>query len=202
VVISKPVRVLVAIAAFIAGAFVTRQAIDWLRREPAVSGKVVQQPWVTQSFDSSDYVFEVPWPLQPTSLDFPPAAARAMASSTVLTHGADGMNIMAMHIALLPGTSGNLEGAADGSINNMRTVPGTVSVDGNKHATTVLGQPAFDVQARIQRERGGPLQLYAVVFGQGSDLYQVQFIAAADQSAAQASWKRLRDSFRMRGAKS
>ena len=188
-------------AAFIAGAWITRQGIDWLRREPAVSSKVVQQPWVTQSFDSSGCVFDVPWPLQPTSLDFPPAAARAMVSSTVLTHEADGMNIMAMHISLLPGTSGNLEGAADGAINNMRTVPGTVSVNGSKHPATLLGQPAFDIEARIERQRGGPLQLYAVVFGQGTELYQVQFIAAADQPAAQATWKRLRDSLRARGAK-
>ncbi len=198
---SKPLRFLVAVAAFVAGAWVTRQGIDWLRREPSVSSKVVQQPWVTQSFDAGDYVFEVPWSLQPTSLNFPPAAAKAMASWTVLTHEADGMNIMAMHITLVPGKSGNLEGAADGSVNNMRTVPGTVSVNGSKHPTTVLGQPGYDVEARIERDRGGPLQLYSVVFGQGSDLYQVQFIAVADQPAAQATWKKLRDSFRVRGAK-
>ena len=198
---SKPLRFLVAVAAFVAGAWVTRQGIDWLRREPSVSSKVMQQPWVTQSFDAGDYVFEVPWPLQPTPLNFPPAAAKAMASSTVLTHEADGMNIMAMHLTLVPGISGNLEGAADGSVNNMRTVPGTVSVNGSKHPTTVLGQPGYDVEARIERERGGPLQLYSVVFGQGSDLYQVQFIAVADQPAAQATWKKLRDSFRLRGAK-
>ena len=82
-----------------------------------------------------------------------------MASWTVLTHEADGMNIMAMHITLVPGKSGNLEGAADGSVNNMRTVPGTVSVNGSKHPTTVLGQPGYDVEARIDRDRGGPGRL-------------------------------------------
>jgi len=188
-------------AAFIAGTWVTRQAMDWMRREPAVSTKVVQQPWVTQTFDSSDYVFDVPWPLQPTSLDFPPQIARVIASSTLLSHQADGMNIMTMHVVFLPTASGSLEAAADGSINNMRTVPGTVSVNGGKHPTTILGQPAYDIEARIERERGGPLQLYGVVFGQRPDLYQVQFIAAADQPNAPASWKRLRDSFRIRGAK-
>ena len=199
--ISKPVRFVIAIAAFIAGAYVTREAIDWFRRQPAVSNKVVQQPWVTQAFDSTDYVFDVPWPLQPTSLDFPPAAARAMALSTVLNHEADGLHVMAMHISFLPRVAGNLEGAADGSVNNMRTIPGTISVHGSKHPTTILGQPAFDIEARIERERGGPLQLYGVVFGGGADLYQVQFIAEADQANARASWKRLRGSFRPRGVK-
>jgi hypothetical protein len=176
-------------------------AIDRFRREPVVSSTVAQQPWVTQSFGRSNYLFDVPWPLQPTTLDFPPAAARAMASSTVLSHEADGLHVMAMHISFQPGVASNLEGAADGSVTNMRTVPGTVSVQGNKHPTTILGQPAFDIEARIERERGGPLQLYSVVFGSGTDLYQVQFIAAADQVKAQTSWKRLRGSFRPRGMK-
>lgn len=195
---SKPFRIVVALAAFVVGGYVARLGIDRLRREPSVSKRTVEIAWVAQPLGASGYVFDVPWPLEATSLSFPPEVTSNLESSTVLSHEADGLHVMAMHLRLLPGRQGSLEGAAEGSIANMRSVPGTASVNGGKHPTTVLGLPGFEVEARIERKRGGPLQLRGLVFGQGAELTQLQLIANADQPSAQVAWNRLRDSLRRR----
>jgi len=196
--LTKPTKGVIVAAAALAGAYLTRHAIDWLRREPPVSPQLAERPWVAQTLGTEGILFDSPWPLKPLSLTFPPETARAISSSTALSQEGDGMHLMVMHASFRPGTAGSLEGAAENSIANMRSVPGTSSVNGGKRPTTVLGLPGFDVEARIERERGGPLQLYGVVFGEGLELYQVQFIANADQPAAKAAWKRLRASIHRR----
>jgi hypothetical protein len=194
---NKPLKVLVGAAAFLAAFYVVRQAFDWVRREPAVPKEIAGKAWVENRLEGSPIVFEAPWRLQPEPINFPDEVARLLTSSQFLMHEENGLTVSAMRMSFLPGTPMSLEGAAEGTISG-RGTPDTVSVKGSKRASILLGLPAFEVEARMERKRGGPLQMYGVVFYRGLDLYQFQLGGPADQPAALDSWKRLRESIRIR----
>jgi hypothetical protein len=163
----------------------------------SITRVTAQKPWVTQNLCQSQLVFDAPWALEAAEpIKVPPQAVRVIASSQNLRHEADGMQVGCTHIALVPGVQGNLDGAADGSIAKLRTVPGTTAVKSTKQETMVLDMDAREVDARIEQQHGAPLQLYSVVFGKDADLFEMQLIADADQPMAAAAWKRLRASIR------
>ena len=109
-----------------------------------------------------------------------------------------------MHMAFVPGTPTSLEGAANGAINNLKTVPGTTNVAAGKHELMLFnGQtPGFEIDARIERQRGEPLQMRGVVFGNGPELYQILMICRADQARGAAVWERIRSSIHVQGTRS
>lgn len=188
---SKSVKVIAAIVAFLVGGFLARQAIDWIRREPAVSKNVVEKAWVQQTWGASQYSFEAPWRLEAMDLKFPPELTRLIKSSSALGHEADGLLVQAQHILYDPTVQLSLEGAADGALANLKSVPGTKATANEKKQTTVLSLPAYEFSARIERERGFPLQLHGLVFAEGQELYQLQVICRADQEEGSAAWRKI-----------
>ena len=196
----KPFAILAGIAAFLVASFGTRQLIDHFRRDPAIASNILERSWVEQGLADTSVAFQVPWQLQPQELKMPAEVQRLMSSSATLSHEADGLNVMAMHIAFVPGTPTSLDGAAKGAIDNMRTVPGTVSVDGHRKDVTLFGSMrAIEIDAHVARQRGVPLQVRGIVFGSGPELYQVLMICRADQSVGSAVWDRIRSSIHVKG---
>jgi hypothetical protein len=200
----KAIALLVGIAAFCAAffiaAYVTREGMDWLRREPGVSSDIVNRKWIEQPVGPSGVIFDAPWHLQSKETELPPELARVVQSSQTLTHEADGLNIMTMYLEYVPTISTNLEGAAEGAIANLKTVRGTLSVDASKHETSVLEQRAFQIEAKIERTRGVPLRMRGIVFGTGSELYQIILISRDDQPLSSEAWEKLVKSIRRRAA--
>ena len=196
----KALGLVVGIAAFIAGSYAARTAIDFIRREPGVSSKLVQASWVQQAIGGTS--FDVPWPLETQDLKLPDQVARLVQSGITLSHEADGLNVMAMHMAFVSGTPTSLDGAAEGAVNNLRTVPGTLSIAPEKHEMTLFNGStrAIEIGARIERERGVPLQMRGVVFGNGPELYQILMICRADQTNGPGIWVRIRSSIQRRSS--
>jgi hypothetical protein len=191
----KPLAIVAGVIAAILGAYVTRQAIDLFNREPSIPQDLANRAWVEQSLGSG-FTFDVPWPLQPQTLPLPPELTRLIAESRTASHEGDGINVMAMHMSFVPGTPTSLEGAADGAIQNLKTNPGTASVEGSKNEISIAGERAFEIEATIKRTRGVPLRMRGVVFGDSPQLYQIIFVCRADQTAASAVWEKLRGSVR------
>lgn len=193
---SKALKTVVGVVVGLVSAYLTYQFIDRLNRESGVSTGIVESSWVRQDLGSSGICFDVPWPLENKNLPLPQEIAAMVESSVFLGREADGIQVMALHLAYRPGTELSLEGAADGSLANLRNTPGTASVEGGKTPSKVLDLEAFDVNAKIGRNRGEPLQLYSVVFRQGRELFQLQFLCLAGQEAGKAGWDKLRASIR------
>lgn len=189
----KPVvRILVGVIAFFAGAYALRHVTDWFRREPQLAAELQRRSWVEQPLGTSGIALTVPWRLEPQLLQLPPEIGRVVASSTSLSHEAEGLNVTALHISFLHGTPTNLEGAADGAIAKLRTVPGTELANVSKSETSVLEGPGIEIEARIERERGVPLRMRGIIFGNGPEFYQVLVVYRDDQTSGDGLWKRLR----------
>jgi len=200
----KPLALVAGIVAFFAASYFTRQAIDFVRRDQQISKQILEKSWVEQGLGATSLAFNVPWNLQPQDLSLPPQLAKLIQSSVTMSHEADGLHVSAMHMAFVPGTPTSLEGAANGAINNLKTVPGTTNVAGGKHELMLFnGQtPGFEIDARIERQRGVPLQMRGVVFGNGPELYQILMICRADQASGAAIWERIRSSIHVQGTRS
>lgn len=197
----SPFAVLAGVVSFLVVGYATRLTIDWIRREPAVSTDIAKRPWVEQALAPGSVSIDVPWPLERQESPLPPQVAKLVTRSVTLMHEADGLHVMAAVTSFAPGTPANLDGAADGALANMKTVQGTRSVNGNKRESSVLGLRAIELEARIERERGVPLQLRGVIFVRGDDLLQVLLISRSDQPLGAAAWERLRASIRTPGTR-
>ena len=184
------------VASYIVGAYLARKGMDWIRRAPSISADAIGRSWSHQILGDTGIEFDSPWPLETATLELPPEAAKTIAGATTLRHEGDGMSLFVRHSRLQPTVVANLDQVADGTVDGLRGVRGTVAVNITKEAATVIGQPAVKLEGRIERERGGALEIRGLVFGQDRDLYLIEFICNADQSSAIAVWKKLSSSIR------
>ena len=202
--LGTPRGVVLAVAgaiSFILAAYAAKEGIEWMRREPPVSVDIAKRPWVEQVVVAGAVSIDVPWPLKPKELSLPPEVASAATRMVNLAHEADGLNIFASVLTVRPGTPVSLDGAARGAIANVKTMKGIGAVTDNKRETTVLGVPAVEIDATVERKANVPLQTYGIVFLLENEFIQVIYTALSNQPSGDAVWKRIRESIRVPKAK-
>jgi len=195
---SKPLKALMIIVGVLVGLLGVRYVVNRFRQEPEVSAEVLTKPWSVQSIGGGELRFEAPWLLNPSPVDLPPEIGKNVESTAALSLEKDGLNVMAIRIKIRQGLALNLAGAADGTTANLRTVPGTISVDSSKQATTLSGTPAYDVKATIRQQRKEPMALRGLVVIHGQSIYQVLILYRLDQARGEEVWKKMRSSLELR----
>ncbi|HEY2739270.1 MAG TPA: hypothetical protein VGK45_12765 [Thermoanaerobaculia bacterium] len=195
---SKPLKALVIIVGVLVGLLGVRYVVSRFRQDPEVPAEVLSKPWSVQSISGGELRFEAPWLLNPSPVDLPPEIGKNVESSAALSLEKDGLNVMAIRIKMRQGLALSLSGAADGTTANLRTAPGTLSVDSSKQATTVSNLPAYNVSATIHQQSGKSMALRGVVMIRGQSIYQVLVIYRLDQTRGEEVWKRMRDSVGLR----
>lgn len=195
---SKPLAVVVGLVAAFAGAFVARKAFQHFRREPTVARDILTRPWVKQQIGQSGVGLETPWRLEGLSMPLPKELSGLVSEWTWIGHEADGLNIMAARVRYAPQVVTSLEGAAQGALKNLRAMPGILKVTPQEYDTTLLGQPAIELDARLERKTGEPLRVHAIFGMRGPDLFQVLLISRADQPLGEKVWDKTRATIRLR----
>jgi len=198
---NKPVAVLVGVLAALAGAWIARNAFDWIRGVKPVSPQVLTQPWSRQSLGAgADFVFDSPWTLEPTKLDLPADVLKQFTRFNAFGHEAQGLSVLASDLAVVSGITPSVEGAAEGAINSVRNQSTTKSIEAKKQPTAVGGYPAFEIEATVQQKRGDPLHLHGLVVVRGSEMFQLVLIHREDQPLGLQAWNKARASVRLGGA--
>src|SRR5512132_4113177 len=116
----KAILLLLGLACLAAGAWASRRMMALLRREPGVSNDLLSRQWVEVPIGSSGVVLDAPWRLQSVSVPLPRAMAGNVRDWTWVGRHTDGLNVMASRVTFVSGIEMNLEGAADGMVNNVR----------------------------------------------------------------------------------
>jgi hypothetical protein len=160
-----------------------------------VTANIMTRLWIEQALVNSISI-DVPWPLRREELPIPPELAKQLTRSVTLSRDADGLEMSVSVMTFVSGSPNNLEGAADGMMDNLKEIPGTRTVNRRKRETTVLGARAIDVSARIEQKQGVPLQLRGLVFFYRGDFVQMLLISRFDDDLGATVWERIRDSIR------
>lgn len=181
--------------AFIVTGAVMRHVLSPARHEPEIASEIVDATWVEERL-GPEVVFEAPWPLESTSPDLPLELRALVKSSTWRSHEAHGLVIQAIAFTYRDGVPGDLDGAAQGAIANLRTVPGTLAVEPTTTETTVDGVRAIELAAIIRRDRGEPLRLRGLTLLIDHTLISFMLSAPADQVVAGRVWDRMRQTIR------
>lgn len=191
----RSISIIAGVIAFVAAFYIGRD-IARNRPEPPIDAQVVTRPWIEESLGPTGITLSVPWQLQEEHIKYPPEIDRLIESDQTLSHESDGMHIMAIEITFTRSAPLNLAGAADGAINNLKTVSGTESVEGRKIETSLNSPhaPAYEIDARITRTSGQPLRTRGILFLRGYELYQVLLICRDDQPLGNIAWEKLRNS--------
>src|SRR5712691_12615617 len=84
----KPLALVAGIVAFFAASYFTRQAIDFVHRDPQISKQILEKSWVEQGLGGTSLAFNVPWNLQPQDLSLPSQLAKLIQSSVTMSHEA------------------------------------------------------------------------------------------------------------------
>jgi hypothetical protein len=198
---NKPVAVLAGVLAALVGAWVAHNAFNWIRGAKSVSPEVLTQAWSHQSLGAgADFVFDAPWTLEPTKLDLPPETLKQFTRFNAFSHEAQGLNVMASDLAVVPSISPSLEGAAEGAINSVKTQPTTASVEAKKQPTAVGGYPAMEIEATVRQKSGDPLHLHGLIVVRGSEMFQFLLIHREGQPLGVQAWNKARSSVRLAGA--
>ena len=189
---------LAAIVGFVLASAGMHQLLQWWHREPAVPTNLAQRAWVETPL--ATVVFDTPWALHADKLDLPAEIKDLVKSSAYIANEVDGLTIGAMEFSFAQDIDvpSRLDGAADGALANLRTPPGTLSVDPHKSDTTVLGNRAIELDARIRRDGGEPLRAHGVVLSDNNSLFILIAVARADQAGADTAWNRILKSIRAR----
>lgn len=187
---------MVALVAFFVAAWVVRQTLGG--REPGVSNDLLTRPWVEQRIGQSDVELDTPWPLRGVSVPLPKDLSGKVSQWTWIGHEAGGLNVMVARVVYATGVAPSLDGAADSMIKTVEAKPEAKTVFPRRSETTVLGQPAIEVEMRIEPKSGSTLLMHGIVVLRGQELIQLMAIAKADQPLADQAWARMRDSTRAR----
>lgn len=111
------------------------------------------------------------------NMKLPPEAAKLMQSfdSYQVNHSGAmiGISRMVYHIPEV-----NLDGSADGSIAQVRSLPSTTNFSSNKSVVTVSGLQGRQISLSARR-RGHPIAMHGLVFSRGSEAWQIQVIGTS-----------------------
>ena len=115
------------------------------------------------------------------NMSLPPEAARLMRSfeSYKVKHSGAmiGISHMVYHIPQV-----NLDGSADGSISQVRSLPSTTNFTSNKSVVTVSGLEGR--QLSLSATRGGhQIAMHGLVFARGSEAWQIQVMGTSTHGA-------------------
>jgi DNA-directed RNA polymerase subunit RPC12/RpoP len=110
-------------------------------------------------------------------MKLPPEAAKLMQSleSYKVKHSGAmiGISHMIYHIPEV-----NLDGSADGSISQVRSLPSTTNFSSNKSVVTVSGLQGRQISLSA-RQGGHPIAMHGLVFSRGSEAWQIQVIGTS-----------------------
>jgi hypothetical protein len=111
------------------------------------------------------------------NMQLPPEAAKLMQSfdSYQVKHSGAmiGISHMVYHIPEV-----NLDGSADGSISQVRSLPSTTNFSSNKSVVTVSGLQGRQISMSA-RLGGHPIAMHGLVFARGSEAWQIQVIGTS-----------------------
>jgi hypothetical protein len=187
-----PIVVIAALAGFVAAS----AFFEWGRREPSVPSEVADTKWHEEHIGMR-VAFDAPSELHSAASALAPELADVV-STQFLTNDRDGLVVGAFASSIRVGQMWGLDDAAEGALANLRSPPGTLSVEPTRHDGTVFGVRAIELDALIRRDHADSLRFRGVAFVLGQELYVISMIARADQVAATAAWRRLRNSIRAR----
>jgi hypothetical protein len=172
--------------------------MSWLRREPGVAKDLLTRQWVSGQIGQSSVMLDTPWRLEGVSVPFPKEFAGKVQQWTWIGREKDGLNVIAGRVVFSKTERPNLQGAADGMVQNVTAQPGTASVSTKRWEGTLLGSPAIEVQMRIERKQGAPLEMHGVVIlVRKLEMIQLYSIARTGQPLGTQAWLRMRDSLRI-----
>jgi hypothetical protein len=184
----------IALLSFVVARTITRKAAIALS-EPRIPDALVTRPWVEQPIGLSGVAIDVPWHLEGKSVPLPREIK--VTKWAWIGHEAEGLNVMASRVVYAYGTRTSLDGAADGVVEYVRRVPGTRAVTDRRTDTRLFGQRAIELEVRIEREKGDPVVMHAIVVLRGLELIEVMSIAWQELPNGRKAWERIRDSARV-----
>jgi hypothetical protein len=177
-----------------AGAYIVVTAFQSPREEPDVAPAVLTQAWVTNQLGAGALVFETPWKLEANSLDLPSQVLAETTRVEALKHKAQGLQIGGNYMAIKGGRSANLEAAAKGSMDNVRAMPGTLSVESKRQAVKVGGQPALELNGVVNRRGAEALTIRSLFIVRGHELFHIMMVYSRDLPRGDQIWARCRKS--------
>jgi hypothetical protein len=185
----------IALVCYFVARGITRTASTAMR-EPGIPDSLVTRPWVEQPIGLSGVSIDVPWHLEGKSVPLPKEIR--VTKWAWIGHEAEGLNVMASRVVYAFGATTSLDGAADGVAEYVRRVPGTKGVTDRRKDTILFGHRAIELELSIDREKGDPVVMHAIVVLRGLELIQVMSIAWKDVPNGVKAWERIRDSARVR----
>lgn len=190
----SPVAAVFGILAALAGAFATRQALDWWHsRLPAE----LPPQLAVQTISSLSMEILSPGPFSQTQLPFPPEVAAAISRADTFQSQVGELDLTVNAIMYSRDPQGSNEDAAAGMLTSMRGVPGTASVNSSQAPCVVDGTSALCVQAVIQRTSQFPLHLNAVLILRGRQALQIMFIHPEGHASGETAWVQILKSIRL-----
>lgn len=191
-------KILRHVAAFlcaaIVGHFAVRLVFGGSQHLPT---DILSRPWTSTKLGIHGFQLDAPWKLESVSMPFPAWLAGKLRDPDVhYGHIEDAGGVMASRYPFSRGVPVDLDGAANGMVEQMGKTPGTRRIESRQRETTLFGERAIEVTSRIEREKGAPLRAVGIVAFVGGDLVQVSVMTFEDEPRAEAVWRRVRDSIR------
>lgn len=118
-----------------------------------------------------------------TNMTLPPKVQNLMKSLQVFEVKNEGATISVTH-AIYKISEANLDGSADGTTAQVKSLPNATSFSSSKKSVSVAGLPGIQVSMNF-RSSGHRIAQYSLVFARGNEMWQVQVVGdgSGDQSA-------------------
>ncbi len=136
---------------------------------------IFEQKWVSQKYGDPAIQLESPDALQPTSLELPEEVKNYIVKMNMFQYQHDALLIMANTINYKPEITASLQGAANGSVNEMKNRPGVTKFTYVEKTETISGKEGI-IQSGTFNAGDDKLDFHNIITVEGANMWQV-FVA-------------------------
>lgn len=136
---------------------------------------IYEKKWITQKYGDPEMEIASPEVLQPMTIELPEEAKQYVVRMSTNQYQHDALLIMASSVAYKPDVTASLQGAADGSINEMKNRPGMEDFRYTEKSQTISGQEGI-VQTGSFKVGNDRLDFHNIITVKGANMWQV-FVA-------------------------
>jgi hypothetical protein len=144
---------------------------------------IVSREWLEQALIPGTLSMRVPWPIKTMS------DQRIPANTSIL----EGENFgAAITVTLIEGGAAiPLDVLADGGLRGVTQAPGILLKDSRKEQVSLLGSPALELGAQLQKN-GADVALSGVVFATSTHAAMIALLCPTSERLGAAVWARLK----------
>ncbi|MGZ5245116.1 MAG: hypothetical protein ACXWEY_10790 [Bacteroidia bacterium] len=134
-----------------------------------------EQQWITRQYGDPALEIASPETLQPINLEVPEQVKKYVVKMGTYQYQHDALLIMANSVGYKPEVTASLQGAANGSINEMKNRPGVEDFSYIEKTQTISGQEGI-IQTGSFRKGEDVLDFHNIITVKGANMWQV-FVA-------------------------